>query len=123
MELLHEEGRRDPAQPDRAGDAQHLLPPVENPGPPDAPTDIRLKARIALHVEGSGGVEALPSQITQAWGEPEAHQIKERKDDLRIAMGVRRMLDNGELRFVIAQLVEHIRGIPDRCWNRFGTKL
>src|SRR5262249_13763546 len=39
------------------------------------------------------------------------------------AMGVRRMLDNGELRFVIAQLIEHIRGIPDRRWNRFGTKL
>jgi len=31
VELLYEEGRGDPAQPDRAGDAQHLLPPVKNP--------------------------------------------------------------------------------------------
>ena len=72
MELLHEERRRDSTQPDRASDAQHLLPPVENPGPPNAPTDIRLEAWIALHVEGAGGVEALPSQIPQTWSEPEA---------------------------------------------------
>ena len=123
MELLHEEGRRDPAQPERAGDAHHLLPPVENPGPPEAPTDIRLEARIARHVEGSGGVEALPSQITQAWGEPEAHHIKAGKDDLRRAMGVCRRLDPGARRFVLAQLVEHLRGIADRRRNRLGAKL
>jgi hypothetical protein len=41
----------------------------------------------------------------------------------RIAMGIGRMLDNGEICFVIAQLVEHIRGIADRRRNRFGAKL
>src|SRR5712691_3506187 len=82
VELLHEEGRGDPAQPDRAGDAQHLLPPVKNPGASDAPTDIRLEARIALHVERPGGVQALTPHITQAWREPETHSIKEGEDNL-----------------------------------------
>src|SRR5215470_98808 len=91
VELVDEERRGHPAQTDRACHPEAFVPPVENPGTPDAPAHIRLEPRIALHVEGPRGVQALPPQIPQAWRETEPDQITEREDDLRIAMGVRGM--------------------------------
>jgi hypothetical protein len=43
VELLHEEGGGHPAQPDGAGNAQHLLPPVQNARSADAPPDMGLE--------------------------------------------------------------------------------
>jgi hypothetical protein len=90
MERVDAERRGAPAQPGRPRHPEAVVPPGATAGAPDTPAPIGLTPRRALPSAGPRGVQALPSQGTPAWGETASHHSKERDDDLRIAMGVRR---------------------------------
>ena len=82
-----------------------------------------LEPRIALHVDRPRGKEPPVVQIPQPGGEAEAQEIEERKDDLGGPGGIRGMLPDRQFRFVIAEFVEDIRGVPHGDRDEFGAVL
>ena len=76
MELLHQQGGRHPAEFQGPGGPQQLIPPVENARPIDPVGDLRLEARIALHIDGTRGKKTPVAEVPQPWGKTVAEQIE-----------------------------------------------
>ena len=113
LELLHQQRRGHPAELQGTRGPQQLIPPVEHALPLDPARDMGLKARIALHVDGTRCKEAAVGEVPQPRGEAVAQQIEEGKDDLGGPGRIRGMFLNRQLRFVIAEFVKHIGRVAD----------
>jgi hypothetical protein len=58
--------------------------------------------------------ETARTGIAQARHELQPEQVEERENDVRVTVGVRRVLGDLELALVVENLVEHVRRLADR---------